>query len=145
MLADRAGRPAVTGRLPQALSTHRGMFSGQLGAGGDPEDFFRDRVEEPEPLTLELLLLRHAPQPAGPAEGEANDNGNGGGNDGEPEPAEEPAGHAVRRARRLAEAHEVRLTELAAGRPEPLAALAELVSLGDFAAVYLGLATGSGR
>ncbi|TQF05178.1 mannose-6-phosphate isomerase [Kitasatospora acidiphila] len=137
MLADRAGRPAVTGRLPQALSTHRGMFSGQLGAGGDPEDFFRDRVEEPEPLSLELLLLRHTPRPA--------DQGDGDG--GEPEtPAEPgPAGHAVRRARRLAEAHEVRLTELTAERPEPLAALAELVSLGDFAAVYLGLATRSGH
>ncbi|MCC9311751.1 mannose-6-phosphate isomerase [Kitasatospora sp. RB6PN24] len=139
MLADRAGRPAVTGRLPQALTTHRGMFSGQLGAGGDPDDFFRDRVEEPEPqpLSLELLLLRHTPRPAGAAEGEGSEPG---------APADQaPAGHAVRRARRLAEAHEVRLTELTAERPEPLAALAELVSLGDFAAVYLGLATGSGH
>lgn len=39
----------------------------------------------------------------------------------------------------------MRLTELTAERPEPLAALAELVSLGDFAAVYLGLATRSGH
>ncbi|GAA1955780.1 SIS domain-containing protein [Kitasatospora viridis] len=127
VLADRAGRPAVSGRLPQALTDHHGMLTGQLGAGADPEDFFRDRVEEPEPLALEVLVLRHTPgaqqEPAEPAE----------------------AGPAVRRARRLAEAHEVRFTELAGVGAEPLAALAELVSLGDFAAVYLGLAGVSGH
>ncbi|MFE0458267.1 SIS domain-containing protein [Kitasatospora sp. NPDC058965] len=125
MLADRAGCPAVTGRLPQALSSHRGMFTGRLGGGADPDDFFRDRVDEPEQLTLQVLLLRHTPAEPGadPAE-----------------PA--PAGHPVRRARRLAADHDVRLTEFAGTRPEPLAALAELVALTDFAAVYLGLATG---
>ncbi|PYC77632.1 mannose-6-phosphate isomerase [Streptomyces tateyamensis] len=126
MLADRAGSPAVTGRLPQALSSHRGMFTGRLGAGADPDDFFRDRVDEAEALTLQVLLLRHTPQQP----------------DSDPtEPA--PAAHPVRRARRLAADHEVRLTEFAGTRPGQLAALAELVVLTDFAAVYLGLATGT--
>ncbi|MFI9269103.1 SIS domain-containing protein [Kitasatospora sp. NPDC052896] len=134
-LADRAGRPAVTGRLPQVLGAHRGMFTGQLGTGADPEDFFRDRVEEPDPLMLQVLLLRHTPQEPAAVEEVPPE--------AVPEPA--PAGHAVRRAQRLAADHEVRLTEFAGLRPQPLAAFAELVALTDFAAVYLGLAGGAGR
>ncbi|WP_329564627.1 SIS domain-containing protein [Kitasatospora sp. NBC_01266] len=129
MLADRAGRPAVAGRLPQALVAHRGMITGRLGAGADPGDFFRDRVDEPDPLAVQVLLLRHTPQQE-PAEATAPEAG--------AEPP--PAGPTVRRARRLAADHEVRLTELTGARPEPLHALAELVALTDFAAVYLGLA-----
>ncbi|MFE6055679.1 SIS domain-containing protein [Kitasatospora sp. NPDC056446] len=133
-LADRAGRPALAGPLPQVLTAHRGMFTGQLGAGADPDDFFRDRVEEPDPLHLQVLLLRQAPGPAG------------GPPDGQDGPAEVPESDAgprsfgVSRAHRLAAAHDVRLTEYASGRPEALHALVDLVALTDFAAVYLGLA-----
>ncbi|MER7584976.1 SIS domain-containing protein [Kitasatospora sp. NPDC097691] len=132
-LADRAGRPALAGELPQVLTAHRGMFTGQLGAGADPDDFFRDRVEEPDPLHLQVLLLRHAPGTAGP-QGEQ---------DGPVEVPEEAAGprsFGVTRAHRLAAAHDVRLTEYASGRPDALHGLADLVALTDFAAVYLGLA-----
>ncbi|MEV4560537.1 SIS domain-containing protein [Kitasatospora sp. NPDC049285] len=118
-LADRAGLPALTGRLPQALTAHRGMFAGRLGAGADPDDFFRDRVDEPVPLQLQVLMLRHTPGV---------------------EELEEP-GWPVARARRLAEAHEVRVTDHASSLEDPLQALAELIGLTDFAAVYLGLAT----
>ncbi|MED7952397.1 SIS domain-containing protein [Kitasatospora sp. NPDC058201] len=141
-LADRAGRPALAGPLPQVLTAHRGMFTGQLGAGADPDDFFRDRVEEPDPLHLQVLLLRHIPgdqpsaAPAGP--GEPDDG-----------PAEVPAddegprSFGATRAHRLAAAHDVRLTEYASRRADPLHALADLVALTDFAAVYLGLAAQS--
>ncbi|MDH6110795.1 hypothetical protein P3T36_004369 [Kitasatospora sp. MAP12-15] len=132
MLADRAGRPAVTGQLPQALTAHRGMFAGRLGAGADPDDFFRDRVEEPDPLTLQVLLLRHVPQ-----QGTEPDEQSG--------PESGSATHGVRRAHRLAANHDVRLTEYVGLRQEPLEALAELVALTDFAAVYLGLAADSGH
>ncbi|MFI2612912.1 SIS domain-containing protein [Kitasatospora sp. NPDC018619] len=137
-LADRAGRPALAGPLPQVLTAHRGMFTGQLGAGADPDDFFRDRVEEPDPLHLQVLLLRHLPGAGGPA---AED-----GRDGPAELPEEDAGprsFGVARAHRLAAAHDVRLTEYASTRPEALHALADLVALTDFAAVYLGLAAQS--
>lgn len=137
-LADRAGRPALAGPLPQVLTAHRGMFTGQLGAGADLDDFFRDRVEEPDPLHLQVLLLRHAPGAAVPA---AED-----GQDGPAEVPEEDAGprsFGVTRAHRLAAAHDVRLTEYASARPDPLHALADLVALTDFAAVYLGLAAQS--
>ncbi|MFG2825228.1 SIS domain-containing protein [Kitasatospora sp. NPDC048365] len=120
MLADQAGLPAPTGRLPQALTAHRGMFTGRLGAvGGDLDDFFRDRVDEPGPLQLQVVLLRHTP-----------------GVDELSEP-----GYAVARARRLADAHEVRFTDYTSSVEDPLQALAELIGLTDFAAVYLGLAT----
>ncbi|MGW3233135.1 SIS domain-containing protein [Kitasatospora sp. NPDC001095] len=134
-LADRAGRPALAGPLPQVLTAHRGMFTGQLGAGADPDDFFRDRVEEPDPLYLQVLLLRHVPGAAGPVTEE--------GRDGPVEVPEEDAGprsFGVTRAHRLAAAHDVRLTEYASARPDALHALADLVALTDFAAVYLGLA-----
>jgi hypothetical protein len=114
------------------LTAHRGMFTGQLGAGADPDDFFRDRVDEPDPLHLQVLLLRHVPG-TGPLEGQ----------DGPaevPEDDERPRGFGVSRAHRLATAHDVRLTEYASTLPEPLHALADLIALTDFAAVYLGLA-----
>ncbi|MET8545084.1 SIS domain-containing protein [Kitasatospora sp. NPDC004799] len=132
-LADRAGRPALAGPLPQVLTAHRGMFTGQLGAGADPDDFFRDRVEEPDPLHLQVLLLRHTPEAAGAAdeqEGPAE----------VPEDDAGPRSFGVTRAHRLAAAHDVRLTEYASARPDALHALADLVALTDFAAVYLGLA-----
>ncbi|MGW2255389.1 SIS domain-containing protein [Kitasatospora sp. NPDC001660] len=133
-LADRAGRPALAGLLPQVLTAHRGMFTGQLGAGADPDDFFRDRVEEPDPLHLQVLLLRHTPgAPGGPVDEDQ-------GPAEVPEDDEGPRGFGVSRAHRLAAAHDVRLTEYASARPEPLHALADLVALTDFAAVYLGLA-----
>ncbi|MFC8718139.1 SIS domain-containing protein [Kitasatospora sp. NPDC057198] len=116
-LADRAGLPALAARLPQALTAHRGMFAG--GLGGEPDDFFRDRVDEPVPFQLQVLLLRHTP---GAAE------------------LEQP-GWPVARARRLATAHEVRITEQTSAQEDPVQALAELIGLTDFAAVYLGLAT----
>ncbi|MFF2354985.1 SIS domain-containing protein [Kitasatospora sp. NPDC058115] len=140
-LADRAGRPALAGLLPQVLTAHRGMFTGQLGAGADPDDFFRDRVEEPDPLHLQVLLLRQVP-----GEGDAGPSGPGPAGEEDDGPAEVPADDAgprsfgAGRAHRLAAAHDVRLTEYASRRSDPLHALADLVALTDFAAVYLGLA-----
>ncbi|MEV6976697.1 SIS domain-containing protein [Kitasatospora sp. NPDC093806] len=138
-LADRAGRPALAGLLPQVLTAHRGMFTGQLGAGADPDDFFRDRVEEPDPLHLQVLLLRHVPaaEPSGPSDGSGEPDG---GPVEVPADDEGPRSFGATRAHRLAAAHDVRLTEYAGRRPEPLHALADLVALTDFAAVYLGLA-----
>ncbi|MFJ2776333.1 SIS domain-containing protein [Kitasatospora sp. NPDC087315] len=140
-LADRAGRPALAGPLPQVLTAHRGMFTGQLGAGADPDDFFRDRVDEPDPLHLQVLLLRHVPGGVGGSGGPGDPGEQDGGGPVEvPEDDEGPRGFGASRAHRLAAAHDVRLTEYASTRPDPLHALADLVALTDFAAVYLGLA-----
>ncbi|MFC9331521.1 SIS domain-containing protein [Kitasatospora sp. NPDC057015] len=142
-LAERGGRPALAGLLPQALLAHRGMFVGQFGGGADPDDFFRDRIDEPDPLLLQVLLLRHTP-----GRSLADPDADGGADTDGPyeQPADDdsPRGVAVSRAHRLAAAHEVRLTEYASGRTDPLHALADLVALTDFAAVYLGLAAAGG-
>ncbi|MDH6124071.1 SIS domain-containing protein [Kitasatospora sp. GP82] len=131
MLAEWAGRPALTGLLPGVITAHRGMFVGQLAsAAADPDDFFRDRVEEPDPLQLQVLLLRQAPSDSA--------------GEGEQGAEVSPGGHSVSRAHRLAEAHEVRLTEQTSSRQDPLQALCELIAVTDFAAVYLGLASSSG-
>lgn len=50
-LADLAGRPAVVAELPEALAAHNALLAGPLAASADPEDFFRDRVEEPPRCT----------------------------------------------------------------------------------------------
>ncbi|MER5642750.1 SIS domain-containing protein [Kitasatospora sp. NPDC002227] len=120
MLAERAGRPALPGVLPQVLTAHRGMLVAKLGGAADPDDFFRDRVDEPDPLLLQVVLLRRAAA----VEDEFTD-----------------PGYAVSRARRLADAHGVRTSDLSTAETDPLQALAELIALADFAAVYLTLAT----
>jgi hypothetical protein len=50
----------------------------------------------------------------------------------------------VARAHRLAADHQVGLRELTSIRTDPIEALAELIALTDFAAVYLGLAAETG-
>jgi len=61
--AARAGRPALPAMLPEALTEHAGLLSGSLGmaTSADPDDFFRDRVEEPDPLRVRVLMLRPMP------------------------------------------------------------------------------------
>jgi hypothetical protein len=166
LLADRAGQPALTGVLPDALPAHRGLFAARLSEGGAGDDFFRDRVDEPDPLRLQVLLLRHTlplpgtpeyqSEPDGPesgreerAEERTSDESREGGPDIGPPPAASAGAAAVRhslaRAQRLADAHGVAINEIASSRVGPAEALAELVGLADFAAVYLGLATTRGR
>ncbi|WP_042387832.1 SIS domain-containing protein [Streptacidiphilus melanogenes] len=141
MLADHAGHAALSGVLPEAMAAQRGLFSGGLGAGSAEADaFFRDRVDDEGGLRLQVVLLRHRPGAEEP------------GVEGTPDvTGEPPADHlpdsgspgtrrTVTRAHRLAADHQVALRELGSSRTDPVEALAELVALTDFAAVYLGLA-----
>ncbi|MFJ6658035.1 SIS domain-containing protein [Streptomyces sp. NPDC091377] len=115
-LAELAGRPALVADLPEALAAHSALLAGPLAASADPDDFFRDRVEEPPALHARVVLLRDRPLgglTAAPA------------------------------ARDLALSHDTPISEL---EPEPgaeLETLAELIATTDFAAVYLALATGA--
>ncbi|MGW0603223.1 SIS domain-containing protein [Streptomyces sp. NPDC002644] len=114
-LAELAGRPAVVAELPEALDAHSTLLSGPLAAGGDPDDFFRDRVEEPQALRARVVLLRDRPTgglSAAPA------------------------------ARDLALGHDTPVSELSPEDGEELETLAELIAITDFAAVYLALASG---
>ncbi|WP_415952657.1 SIS domain-containing protein [Streptomyces sp. KLOTTS4A1] len=115
MLAEIAGRAALAGELPEALPAHGALLTGALAAGGDPEDFFRDRVEEPQALHARAVLLRDRPTgglSAAPA------------------------------ARELALGHDVAISELEPEEGSDLETLAELIAVTDFAAVYLSLAAG---
>lgn len=116
VLAELAGRPALAAQLPEALPAHGGLLAGDLAAGADPEDFFRDRVEDPQALHARVLLLRDKPADAGGLT-------------------------AAPAARELALGHDTAVSEL---EPEPgsdFEALAELLAVTDFAAGYLALAS----
>lgn len=118
VLTGLAGRPALAAELPEALTAHGKLLTGAFAAGADPDDFFRDRVEQSEALHARALLLREsAPGPLSAA----------------------PA------ARDLALERDTPLSEL---EPEPdgspLENAAQLLATTDFAAVYLALAGAEG-
>ncbi|MCA6093681.1 mannose-6-phosphate isomerase [Streptomyces sp. SCA3-4] len=115
VLAALAGRPALAAELPEALTAHGTLLAGAFAAGADPEDFFRDRVEEPEALHARVVLLR------------------------EREPAVTSPAPA---ARELALHRDTPVSELeATADSSPLETVAELLAVTDFAAVYLALAS----
>ncbi|MGW7049039.1 SIS domain-containing protein [Streptomyces avermitilis] len=115
-LAELAGRPALIAELPEALAAHSVLLSGALAAGADPDDFFRDRVEEAQALHARVVLLRDRPTgglSAAPA------------------------------ARELALSHDTAISELEPEEGGELETLAEMIAITDFAAVYLALASGA--
>ena len=114
LLAALAGRPALAADLPGALAAHGTLLAGAFAGGADPDDFFRDRVEEPEALRARIVLLHD--EPVGPVS-------------------------AVPSARELALAHETAFSELEPDEGSPLERAAELLAITDFAAVYLALAS----
>ncbi|MEV7406052.1 SIS domain-containing protein [Streptomyces sp. NPDC091267] len=114
VLAELSGRPALAAELPEALPAHGALLAGAFAAGADPDEFFRDRVDEPEALHARVVLLRDRPTgglSAAPA------------------------------ARELALGHETAISELEPEEGSRLEALAELLAVTDFAAVYLALAS----
>ncbi|MPY54177.1 SIS domain-containing protein [Streptomyces acidicola] len=113
-LAELAGRPALAAHLPEALLSHTVLLSGALAAGADPDDFFRDRVEEQAALHARVVLLR--------------DRAGG-------------ALTAAPAARELALSHDTAISELEPEQGGDLETLAELIAVTDFAAVYLALAS----
>ncbi|MFE2218206.1 SIS domain-containing protein [Streptomyces canus] len=115
-LAELSGRPAVVSELPEALAAHSTLLAGPLAASADPDDFFRDRVEEAPALHARVVLLRDRPSgglSAAPA------------------------------ARDLALSHDTPISELEPESGGEIETLAELIAVTDFAAVYLALASGA--
>ncbi|MEV3856641.1 SIS domain-containing protein [Streptomyces sp. NPDC050095] len=113
-LAELAGRPALAADLPEAMPAHGALLTSALAAGGNPDDFFRDRVEDEQALRARVVLLRDRPTgglSAAPA------------------------------ARELALSHDTAISELEPEEGTELETLAELIAVTDFAAVYLGLAS----
>jgi hypothetical protein len=114
VLATRSGHPALCGELPAALTVHGPLQASAAALSADPEDFFRDRVEEPATLRLRIVLLQEAA---------------------------DQSGSAAPAAREQAYAHDTPLSEITAAGGSPLDIAAELLALTDFAAVYLAVAT----
>ncbi|RKN08755.1 SIS domain-containing protein [Streptomyces radicis] len=133
-LTGLAARPALAAPVPGAFTEHGALLGGSLVPGADPDDFFRDRVEEPQPLRARVLLLSDTdseapPDPAAP----------------ENAPGAPRVPGAASAARALAFERGVAFSELAFARGGgPLETAAEFVAQLDFAAVYLALAAGSG-
>ncbi|WP_326582348.1 mannose-6-phosphate isomerase [Streptomyces sp. NBC_00481] len=115
-LAELGGRPALAAQLPEALASHTVLLSGPLAANADPDDFFRDRVEDAPVLHARVVLVRDRPT---------------GGLSGVPA------------ARELALGHDAAISELEPEEGSDLETLAEMIAITDFAAVYLSLASGA--
>jgi glucose/mannose-6-phosphate isomerase len=110
-----AAHPALWGTLPAAADRLGGLLAG----GSDPDDLFRDRVDEPDPARPRLVLVRDADEAV----------------DVRRLVEELVADSAGRR---------VPVTEVTADEGAgPVGRLASLVGLLDFTAVYVGLASGS--
>jgi hypothetical protein len=114
VLATRAGQPALSAELPAALTVHGPLQAGAAALSADPDDFFRDRVDEPPSLRVRIVLLQEAA---------------------------DRSGSAAPAAREQAYAHDTPLSEITAGGGSALDIAAELLALTDFAAVYLAVAT----
>lgn len=114
LLAALAGRPALAAELPGALAAHGALLAGAFAGGANPDDFFRDRVDDPEALHARIVLFRDQ---------------------------QTPANSAVPTARELALAHDTPISELEPAGGTPLESAAELLAIADFAAVYLTLAS----
>ncbi|MFI9602567.1 SIS domain-containing protein [Streptomyces sp. NPDC004069] len=115
-LAELSGIPAIVAELPEALAAHSALLAGPLAASADPDDFFRDRVEERPALHARVVLLRDRPLgglTAAPA------------------------------ARDLALSHDTPISELEPDPGDEIETLAELIAVTDFTAVYLALASGT--
>ncbi|MFJ9380571.1 SIS domain-containing protein [Streptomyces sp. NPDC101455] len=115
-LAELAGRPALVSELPEALAEHNALLAGPLAASADPDDFFRDRVDEAPALHARVVLLRDRPMGGLTAAPTARD---------------------------LVLSHDTPISELEPEEGGELETLAELIAMTDFAAVYLALASGA--
>ncbi|MET8688216.1 SIS domain-containing protein [Streptomyces sp. NPDC004732] len=119
ILVELAGHAALAAELPEALPAHGAVLAGNPTGGDDTDDFFRDRVDDRAALRARVVLLRDRPADAGGLT-------------------------AAPAARELANGHDVALSELEPETGDELEALAELIAVTDFAAVYLALAPGDG-
>jgi glucose/mannose-6-phosphate isomerase len=116
-IAENAKLPAVVGVLPEAHHNQVVSLDGAMAAGAGAEDLFRDRVEEPDPVRLQLVLVR--------------------------DESDDPAA-AARAAvsERVADARGVGVSEVVAAGTSAVERLASMVGLIDYASVYLALMHG---
>jgi glucose/mannose-6-phosphate isomerase len=117
-LATNAKYPAIAGVLPEANHGQLLTLDGAFALQGADDDFFRDRVDEPETTRLRLVIIRDT---------------------------EEHPQVTRRRevSTELADERGVPVTQLTAQGEHPLERLAGLIAHVDYASVYLALALGA--
>jgi glucose/mannose-6-phosphate isomerase len=115
-VAENAKAPALAGALPEAHHNQSVALDGRLAGAAADDDIFRDRVEDPEPFRLRLVLLRDDDSAIATARADAS--------------AE------------VARSRGVGVSVVAAEGESAFERLASIVGLVDFASVYLGLANG---
>ncbi|TMR05581.1 SIS domain-containing protein [Actinomadura soli] len=120
-LNENAKYPGVFGEVPEAGHNQVMAFDGRFGRGGtpsssDPDDFFRDRVDDPE-HGLHLVLMR----------------------DVEEHPQVRKRCDA---SAQIARDRGVAVTEIGAEGEHPLERIATLIALADYVTVYLAIALG---
>lgn len=116
-LAENAKLPAIWGALPEAHHNQSVALDGELGAGSADDDLFRDRVEDPEPLRIHLVLLRD-------------------------DAGDEVAARRADASAEIAQNRGIPVSVVVAEGGSAVERLASLVGLIDYASVYLGLAQG---
>jgi glucose/mannose-6-phosphate isomerase len=116
-IAENAKLPTVVGALPEAHHNQVVSLDGAMASGAGADDLFRDRVDDPDPVRLRLLLIR--------------------------DESDDPAA-AARAAvsERVAEARGVGVSEVVAAGTSAVERLASLIGLIDYASVYLALMHG---
>jgi glucose/mannose-6-phosphate isomerase len=116
-LAENAKLPSVVGTLPEAHHNQVVSFDGAMAGGAAAADLFRDRVDDPDPVRLRLLLVRdEAADPVAAARGAVSE--------------------------RVADARGVGVSEIVAAGTPAVERLASLIGLIDYASVYLALMHG---
>jgi glucose/mannose-6-phosphate isomerase len=116
-LAENAKLPAIAGALPEAHHNQVVTFDGALAGGDSDDDLFRDRVDEPQPQRLRLVVVRD-------------------------DAGDEVAARRADVSAEIATARGLAVTVLSAQGNSAIERLASLVGLVDYASVYLGLAQG---
>lgn len=119
-LAENAKYPAVPGALPEAGHNACVVLAGPFGAlASDPDDIFRDPVEDGGslPVRMKLLVLRDTSELA-------------------------PVARRRKATRKVADRFRVAVEEVPAAGDHPLERLASLIGPLDFASVYLALLLG---
>jgi glucose/mannose-6-phosphate isomerase len=115
-VAENAKAPAVAGALPEAHHNQSVALDGDLAGAAADEDIFRDRVEEPDPFRLGLVLLR--------------------------DDVDSNAAVRADASAEVARSRGVKVSTVTAEGESAFERLASIVGLVDFATVYLALATG---
>jgi glucose/mannose-6-phosphate isomerase len=115
--AENAKTPSVVGVLPEAHHNQVVSLDGAMAAESVERDLFRDRVEEPDPMRLRLLLVRDsADDPVSAARAEVSV--------------------------RVAGVRGVPVSEVAAPGGSAVERLASLIGVLDYTSVYLALMHG---